>query len=125
MTEPTTNELINHKADLKQKMDAINKQKSELQALVDEVDFALLKKMDTEDITRTANQRASVSINEQTVWIVNDWDAVAKHAKEKNEVSLIYQKRLNSNALKEKASLGELIPGVESKVLRKINFKTL
>lgn len=124
MTEQTANELINRKADLKEKMDLINKEKSELQALVDEIDFALLKKMDSEDVTRTANQRASVSINEQTVWVVNDWDAVEKHAIENDELSL-YQKRLNSSALKEKAALGELVPGVEPKILRKINFKAL
>ena len=124
MTEQTTNELINRKADLKEKMDVINKEKSELQALVDEIDFALLKKMDSEDVTRTANQRASVSINEQTVWVVNDWGAVEKHAIENDELSL-YQKRLNSSALKEKAALGEFVPGVEPKILRKINFKAL
>ena len=58
-------ELINHRADLKGQMDQLNKQLKELRGEQDYVDVLMLKKMDKEGVSRTANENASVSIKDR------------------------------------------------------------
>ena len=90
----------------------------------DEIDLALLKKMDAEGLSRTANGDYSVSINEDTVPDVDDWDALYNHIISTRDFSLI-QRRVSSTAYKELLKLGEGVPGLSPRTIRKINFRSL
>jgi len=95
-----------------------------LKTAQDEIDLALLKKMDAEGLSRTANGEYSVSINEDTVPEVVDWDALYGHVMETRDFSLI-QRRVSSTAYKELLKLGEGVPGLSPRTIRKINFRSL
>ena len=99
-------ELINERAKVKGEMDTINIQLKELRAESDYLDVLLLKKMDAEGVSRTANERASVSINEDTVPNVDDWDALYQHVSNTQDYSLL-QRRISSTAYKELLKMGE------------------
>jgi hypothetical protein len=80
--------------------------------------------MDTEGLSRTANDSASVSINEDTVPEVTDWDELYRHVTETQDFSLI-QRRVSSTAYKEILKLGDGVPGLQPRTVRRVNFRKL
>ena len=125
MTEQMNiNDLIEKRAQLKAQQDTLNKELQQLRAAQDEIDVQLLKKMDAEGLSRTANQIASVSINEDTVPEVTDWDQVYDHVIQTGDFSLMHR-RISSTAYKELLKLGQGVPGLAPRTVRKINFRSL
>lgn len=125
MNEDTTiNELIEKRAEVKQSMDSLNRELKVLRETQDHLDVLLLKKMDAEGLSRTANQQASVSINEDTVPDVTDWEELYQHVIATGDFSLI-QRRVSSTAYKELLKLGEAVPGLQPRTVRRINFRSL
>jgi hypothetical protein len=118
------NDLIEKRAEVKRETESLNARLKELEAERDEIDLALLKKMDAEGLSRTANGSFSVSINEDTVPDVLDWDSVYAHVMSTRDFSLI-QRRISSTAYKELLKLGEGVPGLQPRTIRKINFRSL
>jgi hypothetical protein len=125
MSEGTNiNELIERRAFIKHQVDELNARLKELKEQQDTTDIELLKKMDAEGLSRTANAQYSVSINEDTVPEVVNWDSVYEHVVATRDFSLI-QRRISSTAYKELLKLGEGVPGLEPRTIRKINFRSL
>jgi plasmid maintenance system killer protein len=124
VTDANINELIEKRAEIKRETELLNTRLKDLKTAQDEIDLALLKKMDAEGLSRTANGEYSVSINEDTVPEVVDWDALYGHVMETRDFSLI-QRRVSSTAYKELLKLGEGVPGLSPRTIRKINFRSL
>lgn len=124
MTDANINELIEKRAEIKRETELLNTRLKDLKTAQDEIDLALLKKMDAEGLSRTANGEYSVSINEDTVPEVVDWDALYGHVMDTRDFSLI-QRRVSSTAYKELLKLGEGVPGLSPRTIRKINFRSL
>lgn len=122
--QSTMNSIIDERALIKAQMDGLNKRLKEFREALDQVDRLLLKKMDNEGLSRTANDMASVSINEDIVPDVTNWDALYEHVQETGDFSLI-QRRVSSTAYRELLKLGEQVPGLESRTIRRINFRSL
>lgn len=120
----TLQELIQRRSQVKSEMDQLNRQLKELRAVQDDIDVQLLQKMDAEGLSRTASDIASVSINEDTVPEVVDWDEVYAHITETQDWSLV-QRRISSTAYKEVLKLGESVPGLQPRTVRRINFRSL
>lgn len=120
----TVTELIEARSENKDSMDALNRQLKELRQTQDQLDVFLLKKMDAEGLSRTANDKASVSINEDTVPEVTDWDDLYKHVTETQDFSLL-QRRVSSTAYKELLKLGDAVPGLQPRTVRRVNFRKL
>ena len=118
------NALIDERASLRAMMDGLNKRLKEFRAALDQVDILLLKKLDDEGLNRTANGIASVSINEDTVPDVSDWDALYAHVIATGDFSLI-QRRVSSTAYRELLKMGEAVPGLQPRTIRRINFRSL
>jgi len=120
----TVTELIEARAQTKESMDMLNRELKELRQQQDQLDVLLLKKMDAEGLSRTANDKASVSINEDTVPEVTDWDQLYQYVTETQDFSLI-QRRVSSTAYKELLKLGDGVPGLQPRTVRRVNFRKL
>ena len=118
------NELIEERSSVKTEMAELNSQLKELRSKQDELDFQLITKLDEQGLSRTANDKASVSINQDTVPDVIDWDALYEHINTTKDYSLL-QRRVSSTAYKELLKLGEEIPGLQPREIRRINFRNL
>lgn len=118
------NELIQDRAEVKDQMADLNIQLKYLNQKKDELDRELMMKLDEQGLARTANDQASVSINTDTVPDVLDWDALYAHVTQTGDFSLL-QKRVSSAAYKELLKLGENIPGLAPREIRRINFRSL
>lgn len=120
----TIDELIDRKKSIKTQMEKLNSELKGLREQENDIDLQLLKKLDTEGLKKTANEVASVSIKEETVPDVHDWDALYEHIKQTGDFSLI-QRRVSSTAYRELLKLGENVPGLQPREIRRINFRSL
>tara|TARA_B100001287_G_scaffold265480_1_gene258437 strand:+ start:416 stop:808 length:393 start_codon:yes stop_codon:yes gene_type:complete len=120
----TIDELIDRKKSIKNQMEKLNSELKGLREQENDIDLQLLKKLDTEGLKKTANEVASVSIKEETVPDVHDWDALYEHIKQTGDFSLI-QRRVSSTAYRELLKLGENVPGLQPREIRRINFRSL
>jgi len=118
------NELIEARASVKSEKVALNAQLKELNKTESELDYQLLTKLDEQGLSRTANDKASVSINQDTVPDVTNWDALYEHINTTKDYSLL-QRRVSSTAYKELLKLGEEVPGLQPRENRRINFRSL
>lgn len=120
----TIDELIDRKKSIKSQMEKLNSELKGLREQENDIDFELLKKLDAEGLKKTANEVASVSIKEETVPDVHDWDALYAHIISSGDFSLI-QRRVSSTAYRELLKLGENVPGLQPRDIRRINFRSL
>lgn len=120
----TIDELIDRKKSIKTQMEKLNSELKGLREQENDIDLELLKKLDTEGLKKTANEVASVSIKEETVPDVHDWDALYAHIIQTGDFSLI-QRRVSSTAYRELLKLGENVPGLQPREIRRINFRSL
>ena len=120
----TIDELIERKKSIKSQMEKLNSELKNLREQENDIDLELLKKLDAEGLKKTANEVASVSIKEETVPDVHDWDALYEHIKQTGDFSLI-QRRVSSTAYRELLKLGENVPGLQPREIRRINFRSL
>ena len=120
----TIDELIDRKKSIKSQMEKLNSELKGLREQESDIDFELLKKLDAEGLKKTANEVASVSIKEETVPDVHDWDALYAHIISTGDFSLI-QRRVSSTAYRELLKLGENVPGLQPRDIRRINFRSL
>ena len=105
-------------------MEKLNNELKGLREQENGIDLELLKKLDTEGLKKTANEVASVSIKEETVPDVHDWDALYAHIISTGDFYLI-QRRVSSTAYRELLKLGENVPGLQPREIRRINFRSL
>jgi len=124
MDQMNINQLIEKRAEVKASMEATNQELKQLRQAQDQIDVLLLKKMDAEGLSRTANDKASVSINEDVVPEVTDWDQIYQHIIATGDFSLV-QRRVSSTAYKELLKLGEDVPGMQPRTIRRVNFRSL
>jgi len=120
----TINELIELRATVKDDIADLNAQLKVLNKSKEELDWQLLNQLDEQGLSRTANDKASVSINQDTVPEVTDWDALYEHINNTKDYSLL-QRRVSSTAYKELLKLGEEVPGLQPREIRRINFRSL
>jgi len=118
------NELIEARAKVKDAMAGLNSELKELRQTQDDLDYKLMTQLDEQGLSRTANDKASVSINSDTVPDVTDWDALYEHINSTKDYSLL-QRRVSSTAYKELLKLGDNVPGLQPREIRRINFRSL
>ncbi len=118
------NELIESRAKVKDAIAGLNAELKEFNKTKDDLDYQLLSKLDEQGLSRTANDKASVSINQDLVPDVTDWDALYEHISATKDYSLL-QRRVSSTAYKELLKLEQEVPGLQPREIRRINFRTL
>ena len=106
----TLNELIDEKKSIKDQLTNLNVQVSKLKEREDTLDLKIIE-VDTEGLARSANEVASVSIREDFVPDVQDWDALYEHISDTKDFSLLHR-RVSSTAFKERINQGDTVPGL-------------
>lgn len=118
------NELIEARAEVKTSMEALTSSLKDLQASKDNLDYQLIGALEAQGLSRTANKKASVSINTSTVPDVVDWDALWAFIFSTQDSTLL-QRRVSSRTYKEFLKMGTEVPGLQPREVKTINFKTL
>jgi hypothetical protein len=120
----TLGELIDYKGENRGELADANKVVKALTSHREEIDAALLKKLDAADTTRGANKNASVSISEEVVPHVDDWDAVYNYIQDSGDFALL-QRRMSAAAYRELLQTTTKVPGINPRTVRKVNMRSL
>ena len=115
--------LIRQKLEHREEVEIINKQLKKIKEKDRLLDAILIEKMDAQGLTRTANDMSSVTVKEDSVPEVVDWDVFYEHIQETGEFSLLHR-RVSSAAWNESVKIKD-VPGVKATQLRKVNLRKL
>ena len=115
--------LIRQKLEHREEIEIINKQLKKIKEKDRLLDAILIEKMDAQGLTRTANNMSSVTVKEDSVPEVVDWDVFYEHIQETGEFSLLHR-RVSSAAWNESVKIKD-VPGVKATQLRKVNLRKL
>lgn len=120
----TLSDLITRMWELREERRAIAERDKELSREISEIEPQIIALMDEQGVTRTANDRASVAISEDTFPSVQDWDAFYEFIVSTNQPYL-QERRPSVSAFRESLAAGINWPGVEAFTKRKINLRTI
>ena len=115
--------LIRQKLEHREEIEIINKQLKKIKEKDRLLDAILIEKMDEQGLSRTANDMSSVTVKEDSVPEVVDWDVFYEHIQETGEFSLLHR-RVSSAAWNESVKIKD-VPGVKATQLRKVNLRKL
>lgn len=97
---------------------AADEAKKEQKAL----EAALIERMDEVGTTRAGSATHNVSLSEETVPTVVDWEAFLGWAAENDYLGAMVQRRVNAPPYRELLAQGEEVPGLEPFTNRKMSF---
>lgn len=121
--EKNLNELMDELASVRGEIKTIQEQEKVLKLNQNDLESAIMNKMEEQGLDQIANDVCTVSKKIETVPTVEDWEAVHKHILDTNQFELL-QKRMSATAWRELLQMGQLVPGVKATELTKINYRS-
>ena len=121
--EKNLNELMDELASVRGEIKTIQEQEKVLKLNQNDLESAIMHKMEEQGLDQIANDVCTVSKKIETVPTVEDWEAVHKHILDTNQFELL-QKRMSATAWRELLQMGQLVPGVKATELTKINYRS-
>jgi hypothetical protein len=88
-----------------------------------ELETQIVIRMQEQGLDKVSNDLCTVSIKQEIVPTVQDWDLLQEHVAKTNQFELL-QKRMSATAYRELMSLGMDVPGVVSTELTRVNFRS-
>lgn len=124
MSELNTSELIDKRLAIRQALADLAEQEKHLKEEQEEVDYQLMQKLEADGLSKFSNDQATISISEQIVPQVEDWDALQAHILKTGEFELM-QRRPAVKAYRELREAGIEVPGVVDFAKRGLNVRAL
>ena len=124
MSELNTSELIDQRLAIRQALADLAEQEKRLKEQQEEVDYQLMQKLEADGLSKFSNDQATISISEQIVPQVEDWDALQAHILKTGEFELM-QRRPAVKAYRELREAGVEVPGVIDFAKRGLNVRAL
>lgn len=124
MSELNTSELIDKRLAIRQALADLAEQEKHLKEQQEEVDYQLMQKLEADGLSKFSNDQATISISEQIVPQVEDWDALQAHILKTGEFELM-QRRPAVKAYRELREAGVEVPGVVDFAKRGLNVRAL
>ena len=124
MSELNTSELIDKRLAIRQALADLAEQEKHLKEQQEEVDYQLMQKLEADGLSKFSNDQATISISEQIVPQVEDWDALQAHILKTGEFELV-QRRAAVKAYRELREAGVQVPGVVDFTKRGLNVRAI
>jgi hypothetical protein len=115
--------LIAHHEELRNEKRRLNERLKELDGDLRDSESQVLDALDTAGLEHAKIDGVSVSISEQTMPNVNDWDALYEFIKE-HDAFYMLQRRVSTGPYREMLQMEQPVPGVEPYVQRKVNMRS-
>lgn len=116
-------ELINARKANNELLSEANKIAKAYKDEEDLIDAAIIVKLDAQQSTRAANATGSVSITSSEEPNPDDWDKIYAHIVATGDFALLHR-RLSATAIRELAKSGQLPPGISTRTVRRVNFRS-
>lgn len=89
----------------------------------DIIDAAIINQLEADGTKRAATADGSVSLMVTEEPVVDDWETLYAHIKATGDFSLL-QRRPTSTSMRELWKLGQTVPGVSSRTVKQINYRS-
>ncbi|MGA1777114.1 MAG: hypothetical protein ACO39G_08560 [Flavobacteriaceae bacterium] len=119
----TIDEMLNELTSVRQQLVTLLDQEKELKRTKDMLETQIATSLKEQGIDRVGNDQCTVSIKQEIVPTVEDWDALHRHILDTQQFELL-QKRMSATAYRELLQMGQAVPGVTSTELTRINFRS-
>jgi hypothetical protein len=120
----TMGELIDARKENNELKSDANKVVKGYEEIEHAIDAAIIVQLDSQQSTRAANATGSVSISSSEEPNVDDWDKLYAHIMSTQDFALLHR-RISATAFRELAKAGQIPPGLSSRTVRRVNFRSL
>lgn len=120
--ELTTADLIARLVDIREEKRKIKAREKELNDEWRTLELEALIRLDDQGMDKASTKRGTISIGENILPQVVDWDAFGEHIIQ-NDALYLLQRRPAAAAYRELLESGETVPGVEPYTQRSINLR--
>ena len=119
----TIDEMLNELTNVRQDLATLLEQEKELKHTKNMLETQIATSLKEQGIDRVGNDQCTVSIKQEIVPTVDDWDTLHQHIIDTKQFELL-QKRMSATAYRELLQMGQAVPGVTSTELTRINFRS-
>mgnify|MGYP000627332380 CR=1 FL=1 len=118
----TLGDLAKERDALRESKRALKREEAALTEALDANEARILELLDAQNVEATRVNGISLSISEQTMPSVTDWDALYAWIKE-NDAFYLLQRRAAAGPYRELLQMEQEVPGVEPHIKRSINMR--
>ena len=115
--------MLNELTNVRQDLATLLEQEKELKHTKTMLETQIATSLKEQRIDRGGNDQCTVSIKQEIVPTVDDWDTLHQHIIDTKQFELL-QKRMSATAYRELLQMGQAVPGVTSTELTRINFRS-
>lgn len=119
----TLGELISRREQLRDQKRALNEELKAIDAELNDNEAELLGALDAAGLEHAKIDGVSVSISEQTMPNVTNWDALYDFIRS-NDAFYMLQRRVSTGPYREMLQMEQEVPGVEPYIQRKVNMRS-
>ena len=119
----TIDEMLNELTNVRQDLATLLEQEKELKHTKTMLETQIATSLKEQGIDRVGNDQCTVSLKQEIVPTVDDWDMLHQHIIDTKQFELL-QKRMSATAYRELLQMGQAVPGVTSTELTRINFRS-
>ena len=123
MSEKKLTDLLTELAKTKKEIKSIQDNEKAYKATQRELEAQIVIRMQEQGLDKVSNDLCTISIKQEIVPTVENWDDVHEHIVKTNQFELL-QKRMSATAYRELITLGMDVPGVKSTELTRVNFRS-
>ena len=121
--EQTMDELLNELTQVRTDLKKLQEKEKGFKGRKMELEAKIVSTLKQQGIDRIGNDSCTLSIKEEIVPTVEDWDQVYQHLLQAKQFELI-QKRMSATAFRELLQMGMNVPGVKATELTRVNFRS-
>lgn len=119
----TMDELLTELTEVRTSLKNLQEKERGFKSRKMELEARIVSSLKQQGIDRIGNASCTVSIKEEVVPTVEDWDQVYQHLLQTKQFELI-QKRMSATAFRELLQMGMNVPGVKATELTRVNFRS-
>ena len=119
----TMDELLTELTEVRTSLKGLQEKERGFKSRKMELEAKIVSTLKQQGIDRVGNDGCTVSIKEEIVPTVQNWDEVYKYLIQTKQFELI-QKRMSATAFRELLQMGMNVPGVKATELTRVNFRS-
>ena len=117
------NDLLVEVAKIRGEIKTVQAEEKSLKSQQRELESQISIRMQEQGLDKISNDVCTISLKNETVPTVEDWDQLHEHITDTGQFELL-QKRVSATAYRELIAAGMDVPGVKSTELTRINFRS-
>ena len=121
--EQTMDELLTELTEVRTNLKTLQEKERGFKSRKMELEARIVSILKEQGIDRVGNDGCTLSIKQEFVPTVEDWDQVYQYLIQTKQFELI-QKRMSATAFRELLQMGMNVPGVKATELTRVNFRS-